>query len=213
VSRLGIKMRTKVCENKWVGPGPKSVSKNERRGAPGRPKRFFEEGGEMMKSTKIFYLLFPLMVFGLMIAPAAATANYLNLEKSPALSSQSRDFAVCLVATDMPRDPFIIARGPGGGGGSGGSGGGNGGQGGNGDGNGGQGGNGDGNGGQGGNGGNGDGNGGQGGNGGSSQNQGLQQQVQHQHQHQHHYQHEKQQEPEQQNAQQHQNQYRYRQTP
>ena len=30
VSRLGIKTRTDVCENKWVGPGPDVVSKNER---------------------------------------------------------------------------------------------------------------------------------------------------------------------------------------
>ncbi|MGD9122897.1 MAG: hypothetical protein PVG59_19620, partial [Desulfobacterales bacterium] len=82
-----------------------------------------------MRSTKIFYLLFPLMVFGLMMAPAiAATVEYSNLENAPALSSQNRASGGGSPATDMLTEALIFAKGPGGGGsGGGGNGGGSGG--------------------------------------------------------------------------------------
>ena len=78
-------------------------------------------------SKKIIYLLFPLMVLGLMLAPAlAATPDHLNLENPLALSSQSCAVDGCPAANDMLRDPFILAKGPGGGGGNSGSSGGGG---------------------------------------------------------------------------------------
>ncbi len=63
-------------------------------------------------SKKIIYLLFPMMVLGLMAAPAlAATPDHLNLENSLALSSQSRMADSCPAAADLPGNAFILAKG------------------------------------------------------------------------------------------------------
>jgi len=80
-----------------------------------------------MMSKKIIYLLFSMMVLGLMALPAlAATPDHLNLENPLALTAQSRAVDGCPAAKDMLRDPFILAKGPGGGGGNSGSSGGGG---------------------------------------------------------------------------------------
>lgn len=65
-----------------------------------------------MMSKKIIYLLFPLMVLGLMAVPAlAATPDHLNLENTLALVSQSRMADSCTLAADLPGDAVILARG------------------------------------------------------------------------------------------------------
>jgi len=65
-----------------------------------------------MMSKRIIYLLFPMMVLGLMTAPAlAATPDHLNLENPLALSSQSRMADSCPAATDLPGNAFVLAKG------------------------------------------------------------------------------------------------------
>jgi len=65
-----------------------------------------------MMSKKIIYLIFPLMVLGLMAVPAlAATPDHLNLENTLALVSQSRMADSCTLAADLPGDAVILARG------------------------------------------------------------------------------------------------------
>jgi|GEM_PF-3963368 len=65
-----------------------------------------------MMSKKIIYLLFPMMVLGLMAAPAlAATPDHLNLENPPVLSLQSRMADSCPAAADLPGDAFVLAKG------------------------------------------------------------------------------------------------------
>jgi hypothetical protein len=125
LSRLGIKRRTNIRDKLWVGrsmPGFRKTNAHDSR----PPEKIFREGGEMM-SKKIVYLLFPMVVLGLTAAPApAVTPDHLNLENPIALNSQSRAVDGCPAAADMLRDPFILAKGPGGGGsdnGGGGSGG------------------------------------------------------------------------------------------
>ena len=149
-----------------------------------------------MMSKNIIYPVWTLMVLGLMLTPAwAAAPGDLNPENALALSSQSRMLAGGSTAADMLRDPFVLAKSGGGGGGSGD----------------GQGGNSDSNG--------GDALDGRGPKGGqqSNQQQQLQQhlQIQHQHRHQHQYQeqHDEQHDQQQHHQHQHHNQYRYGQTP
>jgi hypothetical protein len=125
LSRLGIKRRTNIRDKSWVGRSVPGFRKTNAHGFR-PPEKIFREGGEMM-SKKTVYLLFPLMVLGLIAAPApAATPDHLNLENPIALNSQSGAVDGCPAAADMLSDPFILAKGPGGGGsdnGSGGSGG------------------------------------------------------------------------------------------
>jgi len=63
-------------------------------------------------SKKIIYLIFPLMVLGLMAVQAlAATPDHLNLENTLAAVSQSRMADSCTLAADLPGDAVILARG------------------------------------------------------------------------------------------------------
>jgi hypothetical protein len=121
VIRLCFKTRARVPGKKRVKRG-RTRFQETKANCSRSPEMIFREGGEIM-STKIFYLVFPLMLLGLMIAPAlAAIPDYVNFENALALSSQSRSFAGCPRAADMLRDPFILARGGGGNGGGGGGG-------------------------------------------------------------------------------------------
>jgi hypothetical protein len=85
-----------------------------------------EEGGEIM-SKKTIYPILPVMVLGLMLTTAwAAMPNDLNLEKQFEMGSQTREINSCSKPADILTDPFIIAKGGGGGAGGGGAGGGGG---------------------------------------------------------------------------------------
>lgn len=127
VNRLDIKKRAHVRENKW-GDRHRNRFHKTNPDSSRSPETVFREGGEM-KSMRMFYLAVPLMVFGLMIAPAlAATPDYLNYENALVLSSQNVACSGCPTAADMLSDPIILAKngsgGPGSGSGGPGSGGG-----------------------------------------------------------------------------------------